>query len=304
MCASLKKLRRNFERFCYNHQNWGLPNLMMYIAIGNVLVYFLNLADPSNMLAQLLVFDRSAILHGQIWRLFSYVFTYLVGSNSISFILSLLMLYFYWQFGRMLEQQWGVLRFNLYYFSGILFLDLGAMLLGGGASSFALNRTLFLAVATLLPELRFLVFYIIPVKAKYLAWFYFGITAWDILTGIAAMLRMLPTGEIYLIWLAPFFVLANYFLFFGSDIMNILPDRFRYRKVRTKKSRPARSSQPNPNWAQNYRSKSGEKPYRHKCTVCGRTDTENPALEFRYCSRCNGYYCYCMDHINNHVHIT
>ena len=300
----MKKLRRNFERFCYNHQNWGLPNLMMYIAIGNVLVYFLNLADPSNMLAQLLVFDRSAILHGQIWRLFSYVFTYLVGSNSISFILSLLMLYFYWQFGRMLEQQWGVLRFNLYYFSGILFLDLGAMLLGGGASSFALNRTLFLAVATLLPELRFLVFYIIPVKAKYLAWFYFGITAWDILTGIAAMLRMLPTGEIYLIWLAPFFVLANYFLFFGSDITNILPDRLRYRKVRTKKSRPARSSQPNPNWAQNYRSKSGEKPYRHKCTVCGRTDTENPALEFRYCSRCNGYYCYCMDHINNHVHIT
>ena len=300
----MKKLRRNFERFCYNHQNWGLPNLMMYIAIGNVLVYFLNLADPSNMLAQLLVFDRSAILHGQIWRLFSYVFTYLVGSNSISFILSLLMLYFYWQFGRMLKQQWGVLRFNLYYFSGILFLDLGAMLLGGGASSFALNRTLFLAVATLLPELRFLVFYIIPVKAKYLAWFYFGITAWDILTGIAAMLRMLPTGEIYLIWLAPFFVLANYFLFFGSDITNILPDRLRYRKVRTKKSRPARSSQPNPNWAQNYRSKSGEKPYRHKCTVCGRTDTENPALEFRYCSRCNGYYCYCMDHINNHVHIT
>ena len=60
----------------------------------------------------------------------------------------------------------------------------------------------------------------------------------------------------------------------------------------------------NPNWAANYRSKSGEKPYRHKCTVCGRTDTQYPDLEFRYCSRCAGYHCYCIDHINNHVHIT
>lgn len=278
---------------------------MLYIAIGNVIVYFLSLVDPSHMVAQLLVFNRNAILRGQVWRLFTYVFTYMVGGDAIHFVFSLIMLYFYWQFGRMFEQQWGVLRFNLYYFSGILFLDLGALLLGGGASAYALNRTMFLAVATLLPEIRFLVFYIIPVKAKYLAWFYFGITAWDMLTGIVNMIRLLPTGVVYLIWLTPLFALANYFLFFGSDIRNILPDSLRYRRVRTKKTRPtAQSAQPNPNWAQNYRSKTGEKPYRHKCTVCGRTDTENPQLEFRYCSRCNGYYCYCMDHINNHVHIT
>ena len=62
-------------------------------------------------------------------------------------------------------------------------------------------------------------------------------------------------------------------------------------------------AKPNPNWAKGYQSKTGERPYRHKCTVCGRTDTDYPNLEFRYCSKCNGYYCYCMDHINNHVHI-
>jgi hypothetical protein len=45
-------------------------------------------------------------------------------------------------------------------------------------------------------------------------------------------------------------------------------------------------------------------PYRHKCAVCGRTDIEYPDLEFRYCSRCNGYHCFCIDHINNHIHFS
>ena len=63
-------------------------------------------------------------------------------------------------------------------------------------------------------------------------------------------------------------------------------------------------ARPNANWAGSYHSKTGEKPYRHKCTVCGRTDMDYPNLEFRYCSKCNGYYCYCIDHINNHFHIT
>ena len=109
----MKKLRRDFERFCYNHKNWGIPNLMLYIAIGNVIVYFLSLVDPSHMVAQLLVFDRYEILNGQIWRLFTYVFTYMLGDSAFGMVLSILMLYFYWQFGRLFEKQWGVLRFNL-----------------------------------------------------------------------------------------------------------------------------------------------------------------------------------------------
>ncbi len=300
----MKKLRRNFERFCYNHQSWGIPNLMLYVAIGNVIVYFLTLVDSSELVYSLLYFDRDAILSGQIWRLFSYVFTYMLDGNVVNTALSLLMLFFYYQFGRMFEQQWGVLRFNLYYLSGIVLMDIGALLLGYDATVGTLNLTLFLAVATLLPEIRFLVFFVIPVKAKYLAWVYFGLTLLGMAEGFALMLRFLGDGSgfVYLGWLMPVFAFANYFLFFGSDIKNILPDSLRYRRRRPKK--PQAAAQPNPNWAQNYRSKTGEKPYRHKCTVCGRTDTENPGLEFRYCSRCNGYHCYCMDHINNHVHIT
>ena len=98
----------------------------------------------------------------------------------------------------------------------------------------------------------------------------------------------------------PIFALLNYFLFFGGDVRGVFTFGSGYRRPRP--SSPA-SPRPRANWAGDYQSKSGERPYRHKCTVCGRTDTDYPNLEFRYCSKCNGYYCYCIDHINNHVHI-
>ena len=88
-----------------------------------------------------------------------------------------------------------------------------------------------------------------------------------------------------------------------ADRVFILPDALRYRQRKNYRT-TGTGSRPNANWAGSYHSKTGEKPYRHKCTVCGRTDTDYPNLEFRYCSKCNGYYCYCIDHINNHVHIT
>ena len=88
-----------------------------------------------------------------------------------------------------------------------------------------------------------------------------------------------------------------------SGTETVLPDALRYRQRKNYRT-TGTGSRPNANWAGSYHSKTGEKPYRHKCTVCGRTDTDYPNLEFRYCSKCNGYYCYCIDHINNHVHIT
>ncbi len=297
----MKNLRRNFERFCYNHRDKGIANLMLFVAIGNVIVYFFTLIDQSQLIYSYLYFDRGAILRGQVWRLVTYVFTYLNDGGGFNTLLTLVMLFCYYQIGRMLEQQWGVLRFNLYYLGGILLMDVGALLLGCNATTAYLNLTLFLAIATLLPELRFLLFFVIPIKAKYFAWFYFGLTILQLLQGLRAMLHMLGGGVLYLEWLFPVIALANYFLFFGKDVTNVLPDQLRYRRVRQKKPK---STQPGPDWAKNYRNSSGQPPYRHKCTVCGRTDAQYPALEFRYCSHCNGYYCYCEDHINNHVHIT
>ena len=297
----LKNLRKSIEVFFYKNRDRGIKNLMMYIAIGNLIVYFITLVDPSRLLYSYLSFNRAAILRGQVWRLVTYVFTSLNDFGAVSTLLNFIMLFCYYQIGKTLEQHWGVARFNAYYFCGVLFMDIGGMLLGTGASAYYLNLTLFLAIATLLPDIRFLLFFIIPVKAKYLAWVYLGMTAFNLLRGLIDMFRGFSQGVVYLAWLFPIIALLNYFLFFGSSLRNLLPESMQYRRVRDRKPAAAPG---NPNWASNYRSKTGERPYRHKCTVCGRTDAQYPGLEFRYCSRCAGYHCYCIDHINNHVHIT
>ena len=278
----MKNFRRDFERFCYRHQHKGIPNLMLYIAIGTAIMYVFSIIDPRGVLYSLFRFDRAAILHGQVWRLFTYVFL----PSGANVLVTAISLFFYYYIGKVMESSWGTFRFNLFYFTGVILTDIGALLLGMNASINFLNLSLLLAFATMFPESRVLLFYIIPIKMKYLAWFYFGVTIYNLIV------LSFPFN------LFPVFALLNYFLFFGSDILHILPDFMRWKKPTfTKKQKP------NPNWAKNYQTKSAEVPYRHKCTVCGKTDLTNPELEFRYCSRCSGYHCYCMDHINDHTHI-
>lgn len=273
----MKNLRRDFERFCYKHRYKGIPNLMLYIAIGTAIMYLFMQIDPSYLLFHALRFDRTAILQGQVWRLFTYIF--IPSSNRVLFLA--ISLYFYYIIGRSIESSWGTLRFNLFYLTGVIITDIAAILLGVNASTGALNLSLLLAFATLYPENQVLLMFIIPLKMKYLAWFYFVMTILDVINGNFFTL----------------FALLNYFLFFGSDILHVLPDFMRPTGGFTRKQRP------NTNWAKDYQKKASKPLYRHKCTVCGKTDTEYPNLEFRYCSRCSGYYCYCMDHINNHSHI-
>jgi len=292
----LKDLRRGFERFCLRHRDQGIRNLMLWVAVGNVILYGLSRIDPSGAVVNALSFNGSAILHGQIWRLFTFVFVpdYAI-SNAIDALLTFVMFFFYYQIGRILESRWGVFRFNLYYLAGVLLADVGALVLGVTATSVYLNLSLILAFATICPEDRILLMFIIPLKMKWLAWFYFAVTIFDVVR------TAFPYN------LLPLFALLNYFLFFGSDIKNVLPDALRNRRRRSpsgfKKAAPPAHGRPGPNWAVGYQNTNGQKPYHHKCTVCGRTDTDYPDLEFRYCSKCKGYYCYCMDHINNHAHI-
>lgn len=285
---ALKNLRRDFERFCYRHRNKGIPNLMLFIALGTAIMYVFMMIDPSNLLYSALCFDRTSILHGQIWRLLTYIF---IPSDSNPLLLAI-SLFFYYYIGRAIESSWGPFRFNLFYFTGMLITDIAALLLGVSATVGNLNLSLVLAFATMFPENQVLLFFIIPLKMKYLAWVYFALTIWEVIA------YPLPYN------LFPIFALLNYFLFFGSDILAVLPDFLtRGRKKSFGSFFTQKKQKPNPNWASGYQSKSGQKPYRHKCTVCGRTDTDYPNLEFRYCSKCKGYYCYCIDHINNHAHI-
>ena len=220
----MKDLRRRFERFCLKNRGKGIPNLMLVIAIGNLAVYMLSRIDPSNIVYSYLCFSRSAILRGQVWRLFSYIFTYLNDVGGVGLLLAAVSLFCYYQFGKILESYWGTFRFNLYYLAGLVLTDLAALLLGSGADASALNLSLFLAVATIAPEAKVLLFFFIPIKMKYMAWVYLGFTALNVFSYLQA------ASFLSFYWLLPVVPLLNYFLFFGSDIKNILPDALRYRQ--------------------------------------------------------------------------
>ncbi|MGN0998020.1 MAG: rhomboid family intramembrane serine protease [Faecousia sp.] len=290
----MKDLRKQFNRFCLRNRDKGIPNLMLYLCIGTAVVYLMSALAGNYVLYNWLCFDRSLILKGQVWRLFTYPIT----TYRDNILLQLLYLVCYYSLGRAMENVWGTLKFNLFYLTGVVMMDIYCMIFGGTADVYYLNMSLFLSYATMFPDSQFLLFFIIPVKA----WIFALIDLIIVLLGLISY--RFPYNLFSVI------SLANYFLFFGKDVLNIIPMSWRanarrlFNKVSHPKKKQGAKTIPFPN-AGSYEA-STAKPtenYTHRCTVCGRTDVSNPELEFRYCSRCKGYYCYCSDHINNHAHI-
>lgn len=261
---------------------------MLYIVLGNAVVYLISAFTENYVLYNLLCFNRAAILHGQVWRLITYPLTTL--SSNILFMLITLLCYY--SLGTAMERQWGTLKFNLFYLSGVVLMDVYGMLFNCQADVYYLNMSLFLGYATLYPQAQFLLFFIIPIRAWIFALF-----------DLAVILIGLFQTPFTAYNLFPLVALGNYFLFFGKDVLNVVPLSWQ-NKLR-KAFHKAPKQQPKIiHFHVTEQPKKAETPaYTHKCTVCGRTDVSNPELEFRYCSKCNGYYCYCSDHINNHSHI-
>ena len=289
----LNNLRRRFERFCFRHRDKGIPNLMLYISLGCALVYLMTQFTQDTLLYELLVFDRASILKGQVWRLISYPLTFY--SNNL--MLMAVALFCYYSLGRAIENIWGTLRFNLFYFCGVLMMDIWCLIFGGRADVSYLNLSLFLAYATTYPQSQFLLLFIIPVKA----WLFALVDLALVIYGL--LVYPFPANCFSVI------SLANYFLFFGRDVLNVIPVSWQLNFRRLFRKKPAQTSDrpkvvPFPG-AGSYEATAAkpQAPYTHKCTVCGRTDVSDPELEFRYCSRCSGYHCYCQDHISNHTHI-
>ena len=137
----MKNPRRQFELFCYKNRNKGISNLMLYISLGTALVYIMSEMWGNYLLYNLLCFDRGLILRGQIWRLFTYPLTYRIDN----LLLMVVSLFCYYSIGRAIETIWGTLRFNLFYFSGVILMDVYCMLFGGYASVTYLNLSLFLS---------------------------------------------------------------------------------------------------------------------------------------------------------------
>lgn len=291
----MRKLSAAVDRFAYNHPRFGIPNLMLYIVGANALIYLLTVfagIGPVSFLA----FDWASIKAGELWRLVTFLF--MPGYfSSRDLIWLVLFLYLYYMIGSTLEREWGTAKFSLYYLSGAVLTILTGVLMGlvtGNAVMMGadyVNLSLFFAFAALYPETRFVLFFIIPIKVKWLA------IADGVLFAVSALGNLLR-GDILGV-VTPVIALLNFFVFFWGA----LADEIDYRRGRARHQTSHQTIQFK-SAVRQQRKKEAERGYRHKCDVCGRTDTDHPELEFRYCSRCAGYHCFCQDHIFNHEHFT
>ena len=289
----LNKLEKKFGKY-------AIKNLMYYIIMLYALGFVILLVKPE-IYTQWLSLNASAILSGQIWR----IFTYIIYPPTGSLITILISLYFYYTIGTLLERQWGTFRFNLYFFTGVLLHAIAAifiylvwgMVLEMG--TYYLNLSMFFAFAAMFPNMQVLFMWLIPIKMKWLAWIdgiYFAVT---IVAGF--MSDHLSVDMIYRLY--SFGIIANKayavmalvsllnFLIYASTFRSV--QRMAPKEVYRRKSYEHKVAQAQP----------PKNVPRHKCVICGRTEKDNPDLEFRYCSKCEGNYEYCQDHLFTHEHV-
>lgn len=275
----MKDPRSFVEKFSYEHPRFGIPGLMKYVAIANIVFWLVGMVNP--VLANYLVFSPYHILHGQVWRLVTFALMP-AGSGVLTFIA----VYFYYWIGSTLEQYWGTPQFNIYFFSGIILTVLYGFIIyfttgiNIGVTAEYVYLSMFFSFAALFPDMQVLLFFIIPVKMKWLA-----------LVDAIFFVLSVVTGS-FPVNLLPVVAILNFFIFCGGDLLRAIPRRPSANTVNFRRE------------SQRIRREQSAKLYNHKCAVCGRTDTDHPELEFRYCSRCAGYHCFCQDHINNHIHFT
>ena len=277
------------QGFLQRHRDKGIPNLMLYIVLGNAVVTIMSLLNGGDALFYLLCFDKALIMEGQVWRLFTFVFTQ-TGDG----LFGLIFLYFFYLLGRQVELRMGTLRFNLYYLCGVILMDIFAFVFYTDFyaplywnMSYYLHLSLLLTFATTNPQAQFLILFVIPIKAWVMALIYLFLVFVEIFN-LSYPIMHFPHN------LFPLVAVANYLLFMWRQIPDLIPI---HRRPKKQKPTPPPRTGPIP-----FRP-AQKADFSHRCTVCGRTDRTNPELEFRYCSRCAGYHCYCIDHINDHTHI-
>lgn len=242
----LDKLERKFGSL-------AIPNIAMYIVVGQVVVWLLAIItlDPSgnSPLLSLMVFDSRLVLQGEIWRIFAFPFFPPPVGNE-------LFLFFAWYIFYLvtgaLEGQWGAFRLNVYLLTGALLgMAVGFIIPGYAITNFIWGQTAFLAFAYLFPDFEFRLFFILPVKVRWLGWL-----TWAIL-----LINFLGSG-----WQGKLFIAAsvsNFFLFFGKDILMNLKSKKRVAAMKAEKE------------------KFEAEPF-HTCAQCGATDKSHPDRDFRY----------------------
>ena len=270
-------MERKFGRY-------AIHGLMKYVVACYIIGYVLEFFAPQ--LYSYLTLEPYMIFHyGQVWRIVSWV---LIPPPTGNIIFAVIMIVLYYQLGNALENTWGAFRFNLYIFGGVLFSILGALILyaiyggqpvsfGGSFSTYYINMGIFLAFALCYPDMQILLYFIIPIKMKWMAIVYGALMVYEFVTsGWTGRVAILASILNFLIF---FFATRNY-------------QRISPKEIHRKK-----------NFQRQMKSARGNGVTKHKCAICGRTELDDPNLEFRFCSKCNGNYEYCQEHLFTHQHV-
>lgn len=274
----LNKLERKFGRY-------AICNLSAYIIALYAAGYLIELFFPE--ILGWLTLEPYYILHGQVWRILTWL---IIPPDSFGFF-TIIMLFFYYSLGNTLEQTWGRFRYNVYILGGLLATLIGAFVLYGilylvyggpvsfGAmfSTYYVNMSIFLAFAVSYPDMQVLLYFLIPIKIKWMG----------ILYGIFILYSFWQND-----WVGRVVILVsllNFIVYFLAtrNVRRVSPKEMKRKQAfRREVHSAAKSGQP-----------------RHRCAVCGRTELDDDRLEFRYCSKCDGNYEYCQDHLFTHEHI-
>ena len=278
----LDKLEQKFGRY-------AIPNLGRYIGACYIIGSVINLVAPQ-LYYQYLSLNPYAILHGQIWRIVTFLFAPLMNMRSlIGLLFIFFVIWFYCQICDTLENVWGSFRFNMYMLTGILGTILSSFIVYAAAPSpyiimdtYYVQLALFLACATLFPDAMVLAWGILPLKMKWLAYIDVAFLLYNFVTAGAGIYGLCSRVAIVV-------SLLNFLLYFfaGRNGMKYRPSQVKRKKKFVKYANQS----------------AGAGMPRHQCAVCHRTEQDDPTLEFRFCSKCNGNYEYCQDHLFTHTHI-
>ena len=288
------------DRLEKRYPNFGVSNLMIYVIAISGLGMLISMVNPY-IYYQYLSLDFYQIFHhGQVWRLITFLLCPSAGgSGSSGLFWFVIMAWVYYSIGSNLERIWGRFRFTLFYLSGIvmiLIVTLAAYLimgivypaqevgiwLGMQVTLEYVTESLFLAFALVFPDVQFLLFFIIPVKAKWLSIFYFALDAYQIIQGI--MMKSYYPVALIVVSLIHIFI----FFFFAKGSPGMAAHARQTKRKAEFKQKMHESREKGPI---------------HRCAICGRTELDAPELDFRYCSKCDGRYEYCSEHLFTHEHV-
>jgi ribosomal protein L37AE/L43A len=303
----IRKLERKFGKY-------AIHDLMKYVTILYILgffVYIIGQARGVDFYSAYLSFNVDAILSGQIWR----IVTWLIQPLDSSLLFMVIAVYLYYMIGTNLERVWGSFRFNLFYISGVIFNIIAAVLIyiifyviSGGAlhanypiTLEYINLSMFFAFAAIYSDVELLLFFVLPIKVKYIAWAYAAIEIFGVAETFFDGYVLLGSCQLIVLVVS----LLNFIIFWL--------DARKYRgggRVNRRRQREfARRYEEGVNASYQEsvrRNQTGRKETvitRHKCAVCGRTELDGDDLEFRFCSKCDGNYEYCNEHLYTHTHV-